>query len=142
MAYIAFARRVMHAHLSVNQAQQVNKILAQIYAQIKEINDRLDSGELIPHFTIGTVATSDTPQVTITGTVQKPVLNFFLPKGAKGDKGEQGEQGPQGIQGERGPQGEQRPKGDQGERGEQSRGRRERGPQGLQGEQGDKGDPA
>ena len=145
VAYIAFARRIMRAHLyEVNQTQdEFNKILAQIYAQIKEINDRLDSGELIPHFTIGTVATSDTPQVTITGTVQNPVLNFFLPKGAKGDKGEQGEQGPQGIQGERGPQGEQGPKGDQGERGEQGpKGDTgERGPQGLQGVQGDKGDP-
>ncbi|MFR8830985.1 MAG: hypothetical protein ACLVHC_06485, partial [Eggerthella lenta] len=145
VAYIAFARRIMRAHLyEVNQTQdEFNKILAQIYAQIKEINDRLDSGELIPHFTIGTVATSDTPQVTITGTVQNPVLNFFLPKGAKGDKGEQGEQGPQGIQGERGPQGEQGPKGEQGERGEQGpKGDTgATGPRGLQGEQGDKGDP-
>ena len=101
VAYIAFARRIMRAHLyEVNQTQdEFNKILAQIYAQIKEINDRLDSGELIPHFTIGTVATSDTPQVTITGTVQNPVLNFFLPKGAKGDKGEQGDRGATGAKG-------------------------------------------
>ena len=145
VAYIAFARRVMRAHLyEIDQSQEeFNKILTQIYAQIKEINDRLDSGELIPHFSIGEVATSSTPQVTITGTVQKPVLNFFLPKGEKGDRGEQGIQGPQGVQGEQGPKGDTGPQGPKGDKGDQgAKGDTgETGPQGEQGVQGEQGIP-
>lgn len=46
-------------------------------------------------------------EVTITGTAEKPVLNFKIPKGDKGDTGAASTvPGPRGNEGPRGPQGE------------------------------------
>lgn len=90
--------------------------------------DKGDTGEQGPAGTIavGTVTTlqaGSAATVTNTGTPEKAVLNFGIPKGKKGDTGLQG---PQGERGDVGPQG---PKGDTGLTG----------PQGPQGERGDTG---
>lgn len=49
-----------------------------------------------PELSIGTVVSGDTAAVILSGTVEKPVLNFILPKGAKGDVGRTGRDGKHG----------------------------------------------
>lgn len=109
------------------------------------INSKLESGEFIPQFTMGTVKTLPAGQpakAEITGTRKQPILNLDIPQGATGPQGAQGIQGLQGqkgAQGERGLQGIQGPigpKGDVGNVGPQGA----TGPQGAQGIQGPKGD--
>lgn len=76
--------------------------------------DQGDAGTI----TVGSVTTGAAgtrAQVTNSGTAQKAVLNFVIPKGDKGDTGAQGNQGPQGIQGVQGVQGVQGPQGDPGQ---------------------------
>lgn len=46
-----------------------------------------------PVFSVGQVEKGDEPELTITGTVLNPVLNFTLPKGDKGGTGATGETG-------------------------------------------------
>ena len=149
VAYVAFARRIMRANnyeISQNE-QKFDEILQQIYEQIADIKNDIESGAFVPNITIGVVEESETPQVTITGDNKNPVLNFYLPRGPQGpagpagpqgEQGPQGDQGPQGIQGERGERGEQGEKGEQGEPGIQG----EPGPQGEPGEPGPAGQSA
>ena len=77
-----------------------------------EIGDTGPSNTL----SIGTVASGNEAQVTISGESPSQVLNFILPKGEKGDIGPEG---PQGVPGEQGIQGKQGPQGVKGDKGEQ-----------------------
>ena len=75
----------------------VNQLTASITAEIQE---KLDNGDFVPSFSIGTVSTLEPDEqatATITGTNQAPVLNLGIPQGEKGDKGDKGEQGIQGV---------------------------------------------
>ena len=75
----------------------VNQLTASITAEIQE---KLDNGDFVPSFSIGTVSTLEPDAqatATITGTNQAPVLNLGIPQGEKGDKGDKGEQGIQGV---------------------------------------------
>lgn len=56
-----------------------------------------------PNLIIGSVTTGDTANAIITGTVEAPVLNLTLHKGAKGDTGPKGADG---VQGQAGPKGD------------------------------------
>lgn len=93
---------------------------------VNDVNDKIENGDFIPIFTMGTVETlpaGSPAKAEITGTKKNPVLSLDIPQGIQGV---QGIQGPQGIQGEQGPQGERGPQGIQGPTG----------PQGPKGESG------
>lgn len=93
---------------------------------VNDVNDKIENGDFIPIFTMGTVETlpaGSPAKAEITGTKKNPVLSLDIPQGFQGV---QGIQGPQGIQGEQGPQGERGPQGIQGPTG----------PQGPKGESG------
>lgn len=93
---------------------------------VNDVNDKIENGDFIPLFTMGTVETlpaGSPAKAEITGTKKNPVLSLDIPQGIQGV---QGIQGPQGIQGEQGPQGERGPQGIQGPTG----------PQGTKGESG------
>lgn len=93
---------------------------------VNDVNDKIENGDFIPLFTMGTVETlpaGSPAKAEITGTKKNPVLSLDIPQGIQGV---QGIQGPQGIQGEQGPQGERGPQGIQGPTG----------PQGPKGESG------
>ena len=110
-----------------------------------DINSKLENGEFVPQFTMGTVETLPAGQpakAEITGTRKQPILNLDIPQGlqgAQGIQGVQGLQGPKGAQGERGLQGIQGPQGPKGEVGNVGP-QGATGPQGAQGIQGPKGD--
>jgi hypothetical protein len=61
-----------------------------------------------PDISIGDVQTgapTAPAQVTLTGTISNPILNFVIPQGVQGPQGLQGLQGIQGEEGPEGPQG-------------------------------------
>lgn len=63
--------------------------------------DKGDRGEMgnpgmTPEISVGTVCSGDVPQVILSGTIEKPVLNFVLPKGDKGEVGRMGRDGKHG----------------------------------------------
>lgn len=58
-----------------------------------------------PTITIGTVASGDTANATITGDSPNYTLNLVLPKGDKGDRGATGETGAKGADGAKGEKG-------------------------------------
>lgn len=127
------------------QQKLSNDLLNDVTETVDNVNSKLENGEFIPQFTMGTVETLPAGQpakAEITGTRKQPILNLDIPQGATGPQGAQGIQGLQGqkgAQGERGLQGIQGPigpKGDVGNVGPQGA----TGPQGAQGIQGPKGD--
>ena len=52
-----------------------------------QINNIVGGGGLLPNFSIGTVNTTTSPTVTLTGTNANPVLNFGLVSGSNGSNG-------------------------------------------------------
>ena len=52
---------------------------------------------MTPEISIGTVVAGETPQVILSGTHEKPILNFVLPRGERGEKGGQGRDGKHGT---------------------------------------------
>lgn len=56
---------------------------------------------ITPNIQIGTVTTGDSTAVTISGTIENPLLNFVLEKGDTGKKGDTGEKGDTGDSGVR-----------------------------------------
>lgn len=120
------------------QQEKATELQKQVDDKISEIETKLDNGEFIPVFSVGsvnTVSPNDPASVEITGPHDKPVLNFEIPKGNQGLQGIEGPQGIQGKQGETGPKGatgEAGPIGPAGPQGQQ-------GPQGIQGPKGDIG---
>lgn len=61
--------------------------------------EKLDLGKIVPSFTVGdvtSVATTESAEVTNSGTGVDVVLDFKIPKGADGKQGEDGEKGDTG----------------------------------------------
>lgn len=51
---------------------------------------------VVPEISVGTVCAGDVPQVIVSGSVDKPVLNFVLPRGERGMPGAMGRDGKHG----------------------------------------------
>lgn len=70
-----------------------------------ELQTAREKGEfdgISPTVEVGTVSAGTEAQVTNSGTPQKAVLDFILPRGPQGIKGDRGPAGPQGPKGEKG----------------------------------------
>jgi hypothetical protein len=81
------------------EMEQVEQWLLEAIALAQSVRDDADNGVfdgedgVTPVFSVGQVEKGDEPELTITGTVLNPVLNFTLPKGDKGGTGATGETG-------------------------------------------------
>ena len=106
------------------QQTLADKLQNDVQDAVNDVNDKIENGDFIPLFTMGTVETlpaGSPAKAEITGTKKNPVLSLDIPQGiqgVQGIQGPQGIQGEQGLQGERGPQGIQGPTGPQGPKGE------------------------
>lgn len=98
------------------QQQHVSEI-------VEDVSSKLENGDFMPNIQVGNVTTGNPGTsviVNITGTREKPILEFTIPRGnegpigATGPKGDTGPQGPQGKQGIQGIQGPPGPKGESG----------------------------
>jgi hypothetical protein len=72
---------------SVTEVTTLTGLIGEANALINDINAKLDSGDFVPKFSVGTVTTlpaGSNATVEITGTGTEPVFNFGIPQGDKG----------------------------------------------------------
>ena len=59
-------------------------------------NGEMGNPGMTPEITIGSVVAGEVPQVILSGTREKPILNFVLPRGERGATGAMGRDGKHG----------------------------------------------